>query len=205
MNSLKWIGGLLFVCFALQAKAQTGGANDHSVGAVTTEQRMLLDSLEQGVHLDREMAEATEKRRPRREYYTFDRLYEKYGSREDFTSILFGKRMMQMMSERVYDEDRELAKLLKEIRSIRILSTNRPTAEFEADARSWVETVHNVGTIAVIEERGQTTYTYLVDGGRWNTSTFVLMSFGRSEQLMLHITGYFSVKDISRLSEIRPR
>lgn len=205
MNSLKWIGSLLFVCFALQARAQAGGADDHSMGAVTAEQRMLLDSLEQGVHLDGEATGASEKRRPRREYYTFDRLYEKYGSREDFTSILFGKRMMQMMSERIYDEDRELAKLLKEIRSIRILSTNRPTAEFEADARSWVETVHNVGTIAVIEEHGQTTYTYLVDGGKWNTSTFVLMSFGPSEQLMLHITGYFSVKDISRLAEIRPR
>ena len=140
----------------------------------------------------------------KRELYTFDRLYEKYAAQEGVTSILFGKRMMQMMADRVRDEDRELAKLLEELRSIRVLTNAHPSAQFEADARSILKKLSGWELISQIEEHGQQIDSYLFDGGRWHPSTFLLFSFGDKEQVVLYIQGYFSVKDISRLSEIRP-
>lgn len=137
--------------------------------------------------------------------YTFEELCKKYGSREEFTEIVYGRKMMQMMAESVEEEDKSLAKLLGGIQTIRILSTHQPTAEFERDALSWRNT-SMAELVSKIEEGGQVTYTYL---NEWpfglSESTFVLFSFGKKEQVVIYIKGYCSVKDISRLSSIRPK
>lgn len=177
---------------------------------MTAEQQAALEALERGemVSIERDQADQPESKpesKPaKRELYTFDRLYEKYAAQEGVTSILFGKRMMQMMADRVRDEDRELAKLLEELRSIRVLTNAHPSAQFEADARSILKKLSGWELISQIEEHGQQIESYLFDGGHWHPSTFLLFSFGDKEQVVLYIQGYFSVKDISRLSEIRP-
>lgn len=200
---------LALAWWAAQAQTATSAAQSNSSG-VTAEQQAALEALERGemVSIEREQADQPESKpesKPaKRELYTFDRLYEKYSAREGVTSILFGKRMMQMMADRVREEDRELAKLLEELRSIRVLTNARPSAQFEADARSILKKISGWELISQIEEHGQQIESYLFDGGRRYPSTFLLFSFGDKEQVVLYIQGYFSVKDISRLSEIRP-
>ncbi len=148
--------------------------------------------------------EAKAKKRGQK-YYTFDELIEKYGSREGFRSVIFGRKMMQMMADRVKSEDRELSDLLKGIYAIKAISTSQPCPEFVADMKTWPETRIHVSLISQVEQNGQWTSCYLVDGGRWELSTFVLLSYGGKEETALLITGYFSVKDISRLASIRPK
>lgn len=200
---------LALAWWAAQAQTATSAAQSSSSG-VTAEQQAALEALERGemVSIERDQADQPESKpesKPaKRELYTFDRLYEKYAAQEGVTSILFGKRMMQMMADRVRDEDRELAKLLEELRSIRVLTNARPSAQFEADARSILKKLSGWELISQIEEHGQQIESYLFDGGHWHPSTFLLFSFGDKEQVVLYIQGYFSVKDISRLSEIRP-
>lgn len=200
---------LALAWWAAQAQTATSAAQSSSSG-VTAEQQAALEALERGemVSIERDQADQPESKpesKPaKRELYTFDRLYEKYSAQEGVTSILFGKRMMQMMADRVREEDRELAKLLEELRSIRVLTNAHPSAQFEADARSILKKLSGWELISQIEEHGQQIESYLFDGGRWHPSTFLLFSFGDKEQVVLYIQGYFSVKDISRLSEIRP-
>lgn len=148
--------------------------------------------------------ETKAKKREQR-YYTFDDLIEKYGSREGFRSVIFGRKMMQMMADRVKSEDRELSDLLKGIYAIKAISVSQPCPEFVADMKTWPETRIHVSLISQVEQNGQWTSCYLVDGGRWELSTFVLLSYGGKEETALLITGYFSVKDISRLASIRPK
>lgn len=140
----------------------------------------------------------------RAKIYTFDELIEKYGSQEGFRSVVFGRKMMQMMADRVKHEDRELSNLLKGIHTIKTLSTTVPCPEFVEDMKRWPQSRSHISLVSEVEENGVWTSCYLVDGGRWNVSTFFLCTYGGSDEAALLITGYFSVKDISRLSAIRP-
>lgn len=171
---------------------------------VTAEQLAILEQLERGEQV--ELSEQTkgasdEKQR----YYTMQELHEKYASREGFTSVVFGKKMMRMMADRMQREDEELAELLEGIQIIRVLSTQQPNPEFERDAMTWQNTMRGIEQISHTIVDGQTTYTFLKDGDRWNESIFALFAFGEQEQVVVYIKGYFSVKDISRLSSIRPK
>lgn len=173
--------------------------------AVTAEQLAMLDQLERGERVVLpEKGQSTKSKQPAHNY-TMATLSEKYAAREGYTSVVFGRRMMRMMADRIDKDDKELAHLLDEIQTIRILSTKEADAEFETDARSLMKKMSGWELISQIEEGGQKTDTYLFDGGRWSPSTFLLLSFGDTEQVVLYIQGYFSVKDISRLSTIRPQ
>ncbi len=175
---------------------------------VSAEQQAMLNQLERGerVELSEQPKAETEKtKRESQHTFTMDELFEKYAPHEKFTSVVFGHKMMEMMAERVERDDVELAELLEGIRTIRVISTKEPNAEFERDAMSWQKGLSGGVKISHVVEEGQTSYTYLVDGGRWNESVFVLLSFGAQEQAVIYIKGYFSVKDISRLSMIRPK
>lgn len=197
----KWIITLLLVLgwSAAQAQSDTTGLVrvDSDEVEVWVPDKAALTNSE-----SREDAKA--KKRGQR-YYTFDELIEKYGSREGFRTVIFGRKMMQMMADRVKSEDRELSDLLKGIYAIKTISTAQPNDEFVADMKTWPETRIHISLISQVEENGQWTSCYLVDGGRWKLSIFVLLSYGGKEQTALLITGYFSVKDISRLASIRPR
>lgn len=203
---------LLTVLLVLVAWTTT--AQMRSGGTVTEAQQRVLEKLERGEAVQEEdlaameaasSAKSNKEEAPMRNSYTFDELYDKYAFQEGFTSVHYGAKMMQMMAERVYDEDRELSRLLREIRSIRVLSCATPHAEFEADARAWVDEIATDSLLSHLVEEGQVIDFYLLDGGKWRPSTFLMLSFGAEEQFVLHISGIFSVKDISRLSSIRPR
>lgn len=194
----KWIITLLLILGWSAAQAQSD-----TTGLV----RVDSDEVEVWVPDMANMASKQEAKAKKREqrYYTFDELIEKYGSREGFRSVIFGRKMMQMMADRVKSEDRELSDLLKGIYAIKAISASQPCPEFVADMKTWPETRIHVSLISQVEQNGQWTSCYLVDGGRWELSTFVLLSYGGKEETALLITGYFSVKDISRLASIRPK
>lgn len=194
----KWIITLLLALGWSAAQAQSD-----TTGLV----RVDSDEVEVWVPDMANMASKQETKAKKREqrYYTFDDLIEKYGSREGFRSVIFGRKMMQMMADRVKSEDRELSDLLKGIYAIKAISVSQPCPEFVADMKTWPETRIHVSLISQVEQNGQWTSCYLVDGGRWELSTFVLLSYGGKEETALLITGYFSVKDISRLASIRPK
>lgn len=197
----KWIITLLLALGGSVAQAQSD-----TTGLV----RVKSDEVEVWVPDKNSMQGENDKQRTKekkssRKYYTFDELIEKYGSREGFRSVIFGRKMMQMMADRVKQEDKELSDLLKGIYAIKTISTTQPDDEFVTDMKTWPETRNQVNLISQVEENGQWTSCYLVDGGRWELSTFVLLSYGSKEQTALYIAGYFSVKDISRLASIRPK
>lgn len=197
----KWIITLLLALGGSVAQAQSD-----TTGLV----RVKSDEVEVWVPDKSSMQGENDKQRTKekkssKKYYTFDELIEKYGSREGFRSVIFGRKMMQMMADRVKQEDKELSDLLKGIYAIKTISTTQPDDEFVTDMKTWPETRNQVNLISQVEENGQWTSCYLVDGGRWELSTFVLLSYGGKEQTALYIAGYFSVKDISRLASIRPK
>lgn len=197
----KWIITLLLALGGSVAQAQSD-----TTGLV----RVKSDEVEVWVPDKNSMQGENDKQRTKekkssRKYYTFDELIEKYGSREGLRSVIFGRKMMQMMADRVKQEDKELSDLLKGIYAIKTISTTQPDDEFVTDMKTWPETRNQVNLISQVEENGQWTSCYLVDGGRWELSTFVLLSYGSKEQTALYIAGYFSVKDISRLASIRPK
>lgn len=172
--------------------------------AASEELREMFDQLERGERVElSEQTKSTSGEKQR--YYTMVELYEKYASREGFTSVVFGKKMMAMMADRMQREDEALAELLEGIQVIRVISTQRPDSEFERDAMTWQKTMRGIEQISHTIADGQVTYTYLKDGDRWDESVFALFSFGAEEQVVVYIKGYFSVKDISRLSAIRPK
>lgn len=196
MKRLFLIGALLLGGFAY--------AQQPKDPAVTAEQLAMLEQLERGEEVTLPANEQSAKGEEPHNY-TMATLSEKYATREGYTSVIYGRRMMRMMADRIDKEDKELAHLLNGIQTIHILSTKRADAEFETDARSLLKKMSGWELISQIEEGGQKTDTYLFDGGRWKPSTFLLLSFGEKEQVVLYISGYFLVKDISRLSAIRPK
>lgn len=147
-------------------------------------------------------ADRTDK--PTQRYYTFEELCDKYAAREGYTCIRFGRKMMRMMSDRVEADDRELARLLDDLHEIRALTTTCPDEAFLRDAATVQLTAHYT-LVSSLSEEGRTTECCLIDGGRRHPSHFLLFSHGPDEAVVLDIVGYFDVKDISRLSSIRPR
>lgn len=133
----------------------------------------------------------------------FRDLFAEYAGREGFTSMELGGKMMQMMSRRVKDEDKALAKLLDGIRSIRIVAAKTTDARFVEELLKVAQEGH-YKLVMSLSEQGQTTLFYFIDGGRFTDSEFLMISYGAKEQVALDIYGVFDVKDISRLAAIRP-
>lgn len=131
----------------------------------------------------------------------FSSLYEEYSGREGYTCIEMGGKMMKMLSQRASGDDKELAALLSGIRSIRIVSAKPPHEEFLSRLLD-VEKAYKL--ILSQSEQGQTTRFCFIDGGK-GCSEFLMIVSGPGEQTAVNIYGVFDVKDISRLSSIRPK
>lgn len=148
-----------------------------------------------------------ESARPERQtkrYYTFEEFYEKYVGREGYVCVSFGRKMMRLIGERVAASDRALARLVNDLHAIMVVTAERPDETFLRDAA----TIRQTGfyqSVSSVTEGKQTTECYLLDGGRNRPSRFLLFSHGPQETVVFHVEGYFDVKDISRLSTIRPR
>lgn len=133
----------------------------------------------------------------------FGKLFAHYSGREGYTSMELGEKMMKMMSRRARDEDKALADLLDGIRSIRIVAAKHPNEQFVSDLLE----IAGSGKYKLIlsqTEGEQNSRFYFIDGGRFGYSEFLMVVYGPKEQVAVDIYGVFDVKDISRLSAIRP-
>lgn len=135
---------------------------------------------------------------------SFGSFFDRYAVRDGFTSVVLGRKMMQMMSRQARNEDRELSRLLAGIRSIRILAADKPDETFCDEARRVAET-GAYQLMSSLSEGGQYTCFYLYDGGRWGESEFLMLTFGQRENVVVEIVGVFDVREVSRLSTLRPK
>lgn len=133
-----------------------------------------------------------------------EQLLIRHGAGDGVTSIFFERTMMQMMSlQAARQGDRELARLLDEIRFIRVIAsrtTTRPADETEQLVRSG----RQFRLIAEANLDGQQTRIYLRTWRSHENKELVVITREHGEQTVVHLYGAFDLHDVSRLSSIRP-
>lgn len=132
--------------------------------------------------------------------------FERYAAADGFTSVRLEPRMMRLMSRQAADRgDAKLAQLLGDIRFIRIVALKEGDGEgFVADA---VLAVERGGLPLVISstEAGQTTRFYLREARLTDNAELVMITSGGKETVVVNIYGAFDLRQVMRLSTIRPQ
>ena len=126
-----------------------------------------------------------------------DDFFRRYDASEGFTSVLLEQKMMQMMSRQAAQRgDKGLAVLLKDIEYIRIIALKGGDS-VAADRKFQPVTS---GT-----EDGQTTKFYIRETALSVKSELVMITYGAKETVVVNIYGEFDLKQVARLSSIRPQ
>ena len=133
-----------------------------------------------------------------------DDFFRRYDASEGFTSVLLEQKMMQMMSRQAAQRgDKGLAVLLKDIEYIRIIALKGgDSGMLVRDAEAAVRKFQPVtsGT-----EDGQTTKFYIRETALSVKSELVMITYGAKETVVVNIYGEFDLKQVARLSSIRPQ
>ena len=126
-----------------------------------------------------------------------DDFFRRYDASEGFTSVLLEQKMMQMMSRQAAQRgDKGLAVLLKDIEYIRIIALKGgDSGMLVRDAEAATS-----GT-----EDGQTTKFYIRETALSVRSELVMITYGAKETVVVNIYGEFDLKQVARLSSIRPQ
>ena len=133
------------------------------------------------------------------------KFFDRYSDASGFTSVQLERKMMRMMSRQAAEQgDKKLAELLDGIQYIRIVALDSGDgaqflAELAADPDARFELVMS-GT-----EQGQTTKFYLREAEFNLNSELLMLTYGPRETVAVNIYGNFDLKQVSRLSSIRPR
>lgn len=122
--------------------------------------------------------------------------FERYSRHEGYQSIVYGKRMMDMMKD---NASPDVKSLLDRISSIRIISCDRPEDHIVATARRDADN-DRYEIISQINEGTNKSYFYILEKGR--KSNFLMIVSGAQGSAVMEIVGEFDVKDISKLSII---
>lgn len=131
--------------------------------------------------------------------------FERYAAVEGVTTVRMERKMMRMMSRQAAEKgDAGLAELLDGIRYIRIVALREgDPARFVADAKA-LAAGPRFQLVASNAEEGQTTEFYLRETPFSDASEFLMITYGGKEHVVVDIYGEFDLKDVSRLSTIRP-
>lgn len=130
-------------------------------------------------------------------------LYDRYGAAEGITSVMLERKMMQMMSTQAEQrDDSELARLLDEIGFIRVLTTTDDT-NLAAEAEQAVKEHFELLTSTTAD--GRTTRVYLRESKLNEDKELVVITHGEDETTVVHIFGSFGLREVSRITSIRPR
>lgn len=128
-----------------------------------------------------------------------DSFFETYNRVQGYQSVIYGKRMLDMMKN---DASADVKSLLDRIRTIRIISCDRPEDQIVRRSRINAEN-DNYEIISQISEKGSSSYFYILEKGRKSTDvSFLMIVSGPQGSAVMEIVGAFDVKDISRLSVI---
>ena len=132
-----------------------------------------------------------------------DDFFRRYDASEGFTSVLLEQKMMQMMSRQAAQRgDKGLAVLLKDIEYIRIIALKGGDS---GDAEAAVAADRKFQPVTSGTEDGQTTKFYIRETALSVKSELVMITYGAKETVVVNIYGEFDLKQVARLSSIRPQ
>lgn len=136
------------------------------------------------------------------------RFFDHYSKAEGFTSVQIERKMMRMMSCQAAEKgDDKLAELLDGIQYIRIVSVDGGDEEqFLSQALELVDNEKSDFQLVMsTSEGGQTTRFYLREADYSLDSELLMLTWGEKETVAVNIYGLFDLKQVSRLSGIRPK
>lgn len=136
------------------------------------------------------------------------KFFDRYSDASGFTSVQLERKMMRMMSRQAAEQgDKKLAELLDGIQYIRIVALDSgDEAQFLADAEQLAaDPDARFELVMSGTEEGQTTKFYLREAEFYTYSELLMLTYGPRETVAVNIYGNFDLKQVSRLSSIRPR
>ena len=126
--------------------------------------------------------------------------FEDHSGAQGYQTIIYGKRMLDMMKD---GASPDVKSLLNRISSIRIISTIKPEDRIVGLSREDVMDSMEYETISQINENGNRSEFYISEEWVDNTGvSFVMIVSGPQGSAVMEIIGDFDVKDISKLSVI---
>lgn len=126
--------------------------------------------------------------------------FEDHSGAQGYQTIIYGKRMLDMMKD---GASPDVKSLLNRISSIRIISTKKPEDRIVGMSREDVMDSMEYETISQINENGNRSEFYISEEWVDNTGvSFVMIVSGPQGSAVMEIIGDFDVKDISKLSAI---
>ena len=126
--------------------------------------------------------------------------FEDHSGAQGYQTIIYGKRMLDMMKD---GASPDVKSLLNRISSIRIISTKKPEDRIVGLSREDVMDSMEYETISKINENGNRSEFYISEEWVDNTGvSFVMIVSGPQGSAVMEIIGDFDVKDISKLSLI---
>lgn len=132
--------------------------------------------------------------------------FERYAAADGFTSVQLEPRMMRMMSRQAADRgDEKLAQLLGDIRFIRIVALKGGDADRFVDDAERAIARAGLPLVTSSTEDGQTTRFYLREARLTDNSELVMITYGAKETVVVNIYGAFDLRQVMRLSSIRPQ
>lgn len=131
-------------------------------------------------------------------YTSFFNLYE---NNKEFRTVVLGRKMMEMMSEQT--SDREMRRTLAGIDHIKVISTSTYNESFVADARAVISS-SSYKLVSSVSEGGREVSFYVFNS-KEGKNRLLMLSFSDDEWVVMGIYGQFDVRNISRLTQIRPK
>ena len=132
-----------------------------------------------------------------------DDFFSRYAAAEGFTSVQLEQKMSRQAAER---GDKGLAVLLKDIQYIRIIALKEGDGgRFVRDAEAAVAADRKFQPVTSGSENGQTTKFYIRETALSVKSELVMITYGAKETVVVNIFGVFDLRQVARLSTIRPK
>lgn len=125
--------------------------------------------------------------------------FNRYENNKEFRTVVLGRKMMEMMSEQT--SDREMRRTLAGIEHIKVISTSTYNKRFVTDAQFLADQFKLISTIS---EGGREVSFYVLNT-REGKNRLLMLSFSDEEWVVMGIYGQFDLRNISRLTQIRPK
>lgn len=127
--------------------------------------------------------------------------FDRYENDKEFRTVVLGRKMMEMMSEQT--SDREMRRTLAGIEHIKVISTSTYNESFVADARA-VTSSSSYKLVSSVSEGGREVSFYVLNS-KEGKNRLLMLSFSDEEWVVMGIYGQFDLRNISRLTQIRPK
>ncbi len=129
---------------------------------------------------------------------SMDHFFERHSGEQGYQTVVYGKRMLDMMKE---NASADVKSLLNRITNIRIISHEQPQDRIIDLARRDMKNSRKYETISLINENGSLSEFYISENiGRSKNVSFLMIVSGPQGSAVMEIIGNFDVKDISKLS-----